>query len=187
MDLMEAIYSRRAVRDYAPDPLDDQTIRTLIDAAIQAPSAINEQPWAFCVIRDKALLTQISTSAKAHVLATSPVGLLTHEFEQLLKDDTFNIFYNAPALVVISSRKQSQWAVEDCALAAENLMLAARGVGLGTCWIGFAQPWLATAPGKAALKIPDSYMPLAPIIVGRPATDPLPVIRRLPEISWIGS
>jgi nitroreductase len=64
MDLMDAIYTRRAVRDYKDTPLDDQTLRKLIDAAVQAPSAINEQPWSFCVVRDKALLAQTSREAR---------------------------------------------------------------------------------------------------------------------------
>jgi nitroreductase len=186
MDVIDAIYARRAVRDYTGDAVDDQTLRKLIDAAIQAPSAINEQPWSFCVVRDKALLAQISREARAHVLKSSPVGLLSHDFEQLLKDDKFNIFYNAPALIVISSKVHSSWAAEDCALAAENLMLAACAAGLGTCWIGFAQSWLATPAGKTALKLPAAYLPLAPVIVGHTATQPLPVTRRPAEITWIG-
>ena len=64
------------------------------------------------------------------------------------------------------------WAVEDCALAAENLMLAARGAGLGTCWIGFSQGWLGTPEGKALLKLPAAYKPVAPIIVGHPKSAP---------------
>jgi len=68
-----------------------------------------------------------------------------------LNDPNFDIFYGAPALIVISTVTQIPWAIEDSALAAENLMLAARGMGLGTCWIGFAQAWLGTPEGKAAL------------------------------------
>jgi Nitroreductase family len=82
--------------------------------------------------------TYISREAKAHMLKSSPVGLMSHHFQEILNDPNFDIFYGAPALIVISTGTQIPWAVEDCALAAENLMLAARGMGLGTCWIGFA-------------------------------------------------
>lgn len=187
MDIKEAIYTRRAVRDYAATPVDEATLRQLIDAAIQAPSAVNEQPWSFCVVRDQALLARISRESKAHMLKTSPAGLVSHHFEQLLNDANFHIFYHAPALVVISAKTRSNWAVEDCALAAENLMLAARSLGLGTCWIGFAQAWLATPAGKATLNLPDSYVPMAPIIVGHPKSAPAPIARKAPEIFWIGS
>ena len=186
MDIKEAIYTRRAVRDFTAESIDERTLRALIDAAVQAPSAVNLQPWTFCVVRDKALLTRISTNAKAHMLKTSPAGLVSHHFQETLGNPNFDIFYNAPALIVVSAASKSPWAVVDCSLAAENLMLAAHADGLGTCWIGFAQSWLGTFEGKASLELPASYMPVAPIIVGHPKSRPLPVPRKEPEIRWIG-
>lgn len=186
MDLTEAIYTRRAVRQFTAEPVGEDMLRQLIDAAIQAPSAVNQQPWSFCVVRDKALLARISREAKAHMLRTSPAGLVSHHFQELLNDPKFDIFYHAPVLIVISTVAASPWAVEDCALAAENLMLAARAAGLGTCWIGFAQAWLGTPDGKAALGLPAAHVPVAPIIVGHPTSSPPPVPRKEPEIRWIG-
>jgi nitroreductase len=186
MDLREAIYTRRAVREFTSEPVDEKTLRQLIDAAIQAPSAVNQQPWAFCVVRDQAVLAYISNEAKAHMLRTSPAAL-SHHFQEMLSNPNFHIFYHAPALVLISSVAESPWAVEDCALAAENLMLAARAAGLGTCWIGFAQAWLGTPEGKAALNLSASYVPVAPIIIGHPKSPPPPVTRKEPDIHWIGS
>ncbi len=187
MDLREAIYSRRAVREFTSEPIDEKTLRQLIDAAIQAPSAVNEQPWLFSVVLDKALLARISREAKAHVLKTTAVGLLSHSrhFQEILNDPNFDIFYHALALIVISTVAAGPWAVEDCALAAENLMLAARGLGLGTCWIGFSQSWLGTEEGKAALNLPSTCFPVAPIIVGHPKSAPPPVARKEAQIRWI--
>jgi nitroreductase len=187
MDIKEAIYTRRAVRQYTDERLDEAAIRQLIDAAIQAPSAVNQQPWSFTVVRDRELLARLSREAKAHMLRTSPAATLSHHFREVLTDPAFDIFYGAPALVVISAPADSPWAVEDCALAAENFMLAARGAGLGTCWIGFAQRWLATPEGKAALGLSSALQPVAPIIVGYPGSLPPPVPRKAPEIRWIGS
>jgi len=67
MDLKEAIYTRRAVREFTAEPVPDETLRQLIDAAVQAPSAVNQQPWSFCVVRDKLLLARISGEAKAYI------------------------------------------------------------------------------------------------------------------------
>ena len=186
MDLKEAIYTRRATREFTAAAVDEKTIRELIDAAVQAPSAVNQQPWFFSVIRDKAMLARISRESKAHMLKASPLGLVSHHFEQILNDPNFDIFYHAPVLIVISSVAQIPWAVEDCALAAENLMLAARAAGLGTCWIGFAQTWLGTPEGKAAIELPATCVPIAPIIVGHPKAAPPPVPRKTAEIRWIG-
>jgi len=187
MDLKEAIYSRRATRAFTSDPVDEDTLRAMIEAAVQAPSAVNTQPWSFCVIRDKALLGKISRDAKAYMVRTTPVGLMSHHFDSILNDANFDIFYHAPVLIVICSRAEIPWAVEDCALAAENLMLTARAAGLGTCWIGFAQGFLGTPEGKAMLQLPSEYKLVAPIIVGHAASMPAPVPRKEPEIRWIGS
>jgi nitroreductase len=187
MDLKQAIYTRRSVREFTPQKVEQEVLRNLIDAAAQAPSAVNQQPWAFCVVQDKTLLARISREAKAHMLGASPAGLVSHHFQDILSNPDFDIFYHAPALIVISSVVQSPWAVENCALAAENLMLTACAAGLGTCWIGFAQAWLGTPEGKAALELPSSYVPVAPIIVGHPKSTPPLVPRKEPTIQWIGA
>ena len=74
-------------------------------------------------IGDQALLDRISREAKARLLATTPVGSHSSHFQSLLSDDSFQIFYHAPSLVLISGNAPDQWVVEDCALAAQNLIL----------------------------------------------------------------
>jgi nitroreductase len=184
MDLLEAIRKRRSVREYTGEPVDDTVLRELIEAAVLAPSAINQQPWTFVVIKDADRLAQISRKAKSHLLKAS-LSEPAHSFREMLNDPDFDIFYHAPALVVIAAADPTDWAVEDCALAAENLMLAAYAMDLGTCWIGFAQNWLATPEGKAELGIPATYAPIAPIVVGHPRRPPPPVPRKNPDILWI--
>lgn len=187
MNLQQAIYSRRSVREYTAEAVDEASIRQLINAAVQAPSAVNRQPWSFRVVRDQALLTRISDRAKAHMLATTPAGQLSQHFQGILSDRSFNIFYHAPALILICSLIDDPWAVENCALAAENLMLTACAVGLGTCWIGFARGWLCTSEGKSALSLPATCVPVAPIIVGHPKSPAAGVHRKEPDIRWIDS
>ena len=133
MDIHEAIYTRRAVREFTAEPVDQKLLRELVDAAIQAPSAMNRQPWSFAIVRDKALLARISNESKALLLRTTPAGLVSHHLQEMLAAPQFDIFYHAPALVVISAAAESPWAVADCSLAAQNFMLAARAAGLGTC------------------------------------------------------
>ena len=184
VDLKEAIYSRRAVREFTSQPVHEQVLRQLIDAAIQAPSAVNQQPWLFTIVQDKPLLARISREAKAHMLRTSAAALASHHFQSILENPDFDIFYHAPALVVISA-PEGPWVVEDCALAAENLMLAACAVGLGTCWIGFAQAWLRTSEGKSSLRLSGTTVPVAPIIVGHPKAAVAPVPRKAAKVGWI--
>ena len=185
MDLHQAIYTRRATREFTSEPVDRTSLLRLIDAAIQAPSAVNEQPWSFTIVQDKAVLARISSEAKAHILRAPPKDIPSQHLRELLGDPDFDIFYGAPAVIVISSSVQNEWAIENCALAAENLMLAACAEGLGTCWIGFAQMWLATPAGKEALHAPATCLPVAPIIVGHPKSPPAPIPRRPADVHWI--
>jgi nitroreductase len=186
MDLNEAITGRRAVREYSAEAVDEQTIRRLVDAAIQAPSAVNQQPWTFTIVRDQTVLDRISREAKAHMLETMPASPAPEHFRSMLSDPNFHIFYHAPVLILISAAVEGPWIVEDCALAAENLMLAAYAAGLGTCWIGFAQSFLNTPDGKAVLGLPAAWAPVAPIIAGRPKAPSPPVPRNEPVVRWIG-
>ena len=119
MELMDAIFKRRSVRDYRTDPLPKETITRLIEAAIHAPSAINQQPWSFSVVRDPRLLDRISHDAKAHMLNVRPAALPAHLYESLARPD-FHVFYHAPVLIVIAAIERGPWIAEDCALAAEN-------------------------------------------------------------------
>ena len=185
MDFLDAIHHRRSVRDYRSEPLDDAVFHRLIDAAVWAPSAINEQPWHFTVVRDQRKLDVISKQAKAHC-SPAPQMRCPTTCARCSSNPDFQIFYHAPALIVISAAHGGAWAVEDCALTAQNLMLAACSEGLGSCWIGFAQTWLQTPDGKSALELPDGYLPVAPIIVGRPNTISPAVPRKPAQIHWIG-
>jgi nitroreductase len=95
MDVTEAIYGRRAVRDYTSEPIDASALELLIKAAIQAPSAVNRQPWLFTVVSDQALLAQISEKSKAYLLSRPPtVGGAKDRYRDLLSDPDFQIFYH---------------------------------------------------------------------------------------------
>jgi nitroreductase len=185
MDFMEALQTRRAIRAYTEAPVDTASVTALIAAAIEAPSAMNQQPWSFVVVRNRDLLDRISIESKRHMLRTTPAGLAPHHFRAMLEDPTFDIFYHAPVLVVIVGIADDPWTTIDCALAAQNMMLAARAAGLGSCWIGFAQGWLATPEGKAALGLSADQIAVAPIIIGHPAAEPAHVPRQPPKVRWI--
>ena len=186
MEALEAIYGRHAIREYAPEMPTKETIQSMVKAAVQAPSAMNLQPWAFAVVRDRDRLVSISDRAKGHLLKTMAAGSPLSSLRERLADPGFDIFYGAPVLIVICATSSEAGASEDCALAAQNLMLAAHSEGLGTCWIGLARPWLGEATAKGELRLPTSYAPVAPIILGYPKGEPEIHPRQHPEIVWIG-
>jgi nitroreductase len=182
MELHDAIYHRRSVRRYLEREVDASLIHQVIDAAIQAPSGLNQQPWAFAVIHGRRRLHDYSVRAKRHLLANYPTAFEPHPRVQLYQDPDYDMFYGADTAIVIYASPGRLHAAEDCCLAAENLMLAAHGLGLGTCPIGFARPWFDQPETKRALGVPEHYQAIFPLIIGHPAGEPDPVPRRSPEI-----
>lgn len=180
----DVVYGRRSVRDYLPAPVSEADLIYVIEAATQAPNPMNEQPWAFTVIRDQQMLDRVSRQAKAYVLEHSAFGVRPSPFRDQLAQPGFQIFYHAPALILISTVYETPFSNETAALAAQNLMLAAHARGLGTCWIGFAQHWIATNDGKTALRLPAHYHPVAPVVIGHPRSVPATVHRRAAAITW---
>jgi len=181
VELIDAIYKRRAVRSYTDRAVERETILRMLQAAVQAPSAINVQPWTFGVIQDRGLLQQYSDRARAYFLQTLGSSIPAELHDMVTKPD-FNLFYNASALILICATSGESSAAEDCCLAAQNLMLAACDQGLGTCPIGFARPWLQLPEVKAELGIPADYTPITPFVLGYPTAMPPPVVRREPQI-----
>lgn len=189
--VLDVIHRRRAIRSYQPTALPETIIRTLLDAAVQAPTGMHTEPWTFVVIQDRAKLKSLSDRAK--VLARAEAGrkrapetFLPDHLLELLTSPEFNIFYDAGTLIVICGKPMGQFVMADCWLAAENLMLAACSMGLGTCCIGLAVPVLNTAEVKRELSIPAGVTAVAPIIVGVPRSAVPAVQRKPPEVlSWI--
>ena len=105
METLDAIRTRRSVRRYLPDPVDESTLHSLLEAAMQAPSAANEQPWHFVVIDDRSMLDAIPTfSPYARPVRGAPLGIL--------------VCADTRSLVL-----PGFW-IQDCSAAIENLLLA---------------------------------------------------------------
>ena len=167
--LTDAIFHRRAVRSYEPRPIGRATIKRLLLAAVQAPSAMNQQPWAFAVLHGQKRLRGYSELAKLHLVATYPTTWELHSRSQLYENPGYDLFHGANTLIVIYAVPGCVHPAEDCCLAAENLMLAAYGLGLGTCPIGFARSWFDLLETKRELDVPEHYTAVFPIVVGYPA------------------
>lgn len=186
MELLDALYTRRSVRKYKDQPIPRELIKKLIDSAVAAPSAMNAQPWAFLVIENQTTLKDLSDKSKSLLLGAMEDNPRLARYRGLLSNPDFNIFYQAPAVIVVLAKPSGPHASEDCALAAQNLMLAAHDLGLGTCWIGFALAALSQPEIKQRLSIPDDYVAVAPIVLGYPEIMPPSTPRSEPEIvDWI--
>lgn len=183
-----AIYDRRAVREYTSEPVTREDVHVLLYAAIQAPSAVNRQPWAFVVIQQPEVLERYARQG-VDLLVNEPLapevansGLPELErLRRLVAAPGYQLFHGAPTLVVVYATAAT--GLGDCFLAAQNLMLAAWAMGLGTCPIGLAAPLFNRPDVKTALGVRPEWVAALPIVVGHPAGRSPLTGRRPPSIA----
>jgi len=149
MDAMEAILTRRSIRKYTKQPVPDEVIKELLEAAMHAPSAGNRQPWCFVVINDRKIMNEITKYAV---------------YSQMLKEAAGAIFVCCDL-----NLGKIGFGVEDCSAATQNILLAAHAGGLGAVWIGiYPAESLVTATQKL-LNLPEQIIPVSLISIGYPA------------------
>jgi nitroreductase len=162
MDFMENILSRKSVRKYKHQPVENEKVEQLLRAAMQAPSAGNGQPWHFVVLTNREILKTIPKF---------------HPYAKMLPDA-------ALAILVCGAEKEEKYAHRwplDCAAATQNILLAAHGIGLGAVWLGI-HPNLDRAQGfKNLLKLPDRIHPFSLVSLGYPDERPVVEDRFKPE------
>lgn len=179
MELMQAIYARRSVRAFSSQPLPRESIEALMQAAVQAPTGMNSQPWAFGVIEGQERLRHYSELTKKYLLENIAQFPMLEGYRAGFSSPDYNIFYQAPAVIIIFGRDAITTDF-DCCLAAENLMLAALNYGLGSCWMGFFSFLLALPEIREELAIPPEYHPVAPIAIGYPEHEATPMEKTPP-------
>jgi len=167
MEVLEAINTRRSIRHYKTDPVSDETLQKVLEAARWAPSWANTQCWRFIVVRDagiKAALADTFDKMKKE----------DEEFDNPAKKSVLQ----APLVIVACAKlyrsgclrdgtpatDKNEWFMYDVALAMQNLVLAAHAMGLGTVHIG------ALNAKKAAevLEVPEGYCVVAMTPLGYP-------------------
>ncbi|MGJ8455315.1 nitroreductase family protein [Pseudothermotoga sp. U03pept] len=155
---MSTIYQRRSIRKYQDKDIEEELILEVIRAAMHAPSAGNEQPWHFVVIKDR--------ETKEKIVQSHPYA------KMILK---------APVAVVICADltlvKFGEFWVQDCSAATQNMLLRATEVGLGAVWCGvYPDEARVTAFGRI-LNLPKNVVAFSLVCIGYPAENPEPVDR----------
>lgn len=182
MKVKDAIYTRRSVRDYADKEVSKQTVMVLLQAATQAPSAVNQQPWTFVVIQNRSLLKSYSDKAKQLYSRDVKLDSLPDAAKKMISDPSFDIFHNAGTLIVVCAKPIGLHPDWDCCFAAQNLMLMAHAMDLATCPIGFAWPLMNETNVRQELQIPSDYVSVLPIAVGYPSKAVTSVCKKNAEI-----
>ncbi|MEO6006372.1 MAG: nitroreductase [Opitutus sp.] len=185
LTVSQAIYQRRAVRHYGSREVSRDLVKQLLHAAVQAPSAMNQQPWLFAVFHGRKRLHRYSEMAKRYLIATYPTGFSLHGRSQLYEDQDYDVFHGAGTVIVIYAQRGWLHPNEDCCLAAQNLMLSACALGLATCPIGFVRSWFDWTETKRDLGVPEHYSAVFPLTVGYPdGSTPAPARREPVVVSW---
>lgn len=186
LSVFGAILARRSVRAYVDQILPRATVRTLLEAAIRAPTAMHLEPWSFIVVQDKTTLRQLSARTQQLIAEEPGLAAPRQAAGEAPNDANADVFHDATTLIVICADLSTPYAIADVWLAAENLMLAASAMGLGSCVIGSAIMTLNLAEEKARLGIPTGISAVAPIIVGLTRKSPPATTRKPPIIhTWI--
>jgi nitroreductase len=184
----DVLMKRRSIRKYLDQPVDLDLLKEIIQESTLAPSAGNEQPWKFIIVQNPDVLQEISRACKEKLLtriAANPDDY-AKKYQHMLQNDSFNIFYNAPCLVLIVGESQVKNLLFDCTLAASYFMMSAAAKGLGTCWINFARE-LSNPALLEQIGVPENHTIVAPIIIGYPAIVPAPPKRKTVTILRITS
>ena len=147
MEAMDAILSRRSIRKYTEQAVSDEAVEELLKAAMSAPSAGNQQPWQFVVIRERDILDQIPKY---------------HPYSAMLKEASVAILVCGD----LKSEKHKGYWVQDCSAATQNLLVAAQAKGLGAVWLGVHPREDRVAGIRKLLGLPEQIVPLSLIPVG---------------------
>ncbi len=163
MEVMEAILGRRSVRRFRSDPIPEEDLRKILEAAIWAPSAGNMQSWEFVIVRDPNRKREIARAALGQwFIAEAPVVVVV-----CANEDRSASRYG--------ERGRKLYCIQDTAAATQNLLLAAYSMGYGTCWVGaFDEDSVSSV-----IKVPSGVRPVAIIPIGRSAETPIGP-RRMP-------
>lgn len=158
MDALQAILSRKSIRQYTDQAVAEDDITALLWAAMAAPSAGNEQPWQFVVIRDRQTLDAIPHH---------------HPYAAMAPQASVAILVCGD----LDMEKHVGYWVQDCAAATQNILIAAHAKGLGAVWLGVYPRQKRMAGLQQLLGLPERIIPFALIPVGYPAEDKPPANR----------
>ena len=146
--MLETINSRRSVRKWNGQPFSDSDIHDLLEAGMNAPSAVNEQAWQFVVLTGDPLVQLLRINANTPSSATAAI---------MICEDR-------------RAEKAKGYAVQDCSAATQNILLAAHTKGLGAVWTAVFPQNIDSI--RELLGLPDWVVPFALVPVGHPATTP---------------
>jgi nitroreductase len=188
MTFPELLKNRRAIRDFQEKEVSLDIVKEILQESCLAPSASNGQPCQFIIVNNRQTLKKLSDESKKNLLQdfAENKSSLNPNYVDMLKNENFNVFYNAPCLIYVIGSKSVRSLDVDCALAASYIMFSAAQRGLGTCWVNLGA-YIRDQKLKAELGLLDDCRIVAPVIIGYPKEIPAASERHAPQIIKIVS
>ena len=183
MDFQTILKNRRSIRDFQNREVPLSVLKEIIQDTCLTPTAGNGQPCRFIIIQDRHCMQRLSDESKRNLLADlmkNPDSPL-RQYEATLRDENFNVFYNAPCLVCIAGPNNIRSLDVDVALTVAYFMFSATSRGLGTCWIALGAQ-IRDRKTLDDIGVPSDCRIVAPVIVGYPTSIPDASERHAPNI-----
>jgi nitroreductase len=179
-ETLQTIARRRSVRRFKDAQITDAELQAILETGLQAPSGHNDQSAFLLAIQDQAVIREISDGSKA-AMRMSPVDWVAAAGA----NEKFHIFYDAPTVVIVASRRNAVSPLADACAAIQNMLLAAESLSLGSCWIGFVRYHFQNPAAYARLGILEGYEVQYGVALGfRPdGPAPKPPVPK-PETRW---
>ena len=152
-EFVQTVFARRSIRKYTAEPVSEADIKTLLEAAMAAPSASNRKPWQFVVVTERQTLDALAE---------------VHPHGKMLFEATLCI-----AVCGDLTEMERYW-VQDCSAATENLLLAVAALGLGAVWLGVYPKQDRVTAVRPILGLPETITPLNLVSIGHPAEEKEP-------------
>ena len=171
-ETIQTILNRRSIRRFDTRQVEEEKLQQILKAGLYAPSAGGRQGVLFVVCQDREVNERLGRikRANSHPRMATEHCYVSREQPSIADDPEIkNAFYGAPSVITLFAPKGFLFAVDDCAVAAENMMLAAASLEIGSCYIG--QGWTAFADpyGQEILKtwgIRTDYYAVMQLLLG---------------------
>jgi len=157
---LEILFKRRSVRTYTDEPITEEDLHDMLEAAMSSPSAMAKDPWHFYVVRDQATRDKIADALpNGQMLRKAPLGIV-------IVGDIDKAHSNALSYML-----------QDCSASIENLLLAASTLELGACWLGVHPREERIQRIKEIFNLAENMIPIAVVAIGHPERTPEPRTR----------
>ena len=183
---MKVIQDRRSIRDFTEEPVSDEHLDMILEAARQAPSGENAQPWRFIIVKDEAMRKKMGAIAGGGSGRRFTAEFVTKKmqerfatlqdeakrqaaFQKLTSGQVSTFMADAPINLVVCGKKDVWDMPYDTSAAIENILLMVTALGLGACWV--IAPCIDIRDEeriKELLGIPEGFKAVSILSIGHP-------------------